>query len=123
MAGLFLRYVVDGNGELHELVGGERPDLEELWADSQVSSGWLSAAYRTLKEPFPEPPAAKDVVDLTEFEDHGKGKECGVVGQAQTTPSSSGSSTPTCSSSTCVRPRSRSRSRKPSVREYEKATS
>ena len=126
MAGLFLRYVVDGDGELQELVGGERPDLEELWADSQVSSGWLSAAYRTLKEPFPEPPPAKNVVDLTESEDHGKGEaivEDGVARQAESTPSSSGSkSTPTCSSSACVRPRSRSRSRKWNVREFEKST-
>ena len=116
MTGLFLRYVVDGDGELRELVAGERPDLEALWADSQVSSGWLSAAYRTMKEPCLEPPTAKDVVDLTESKGQGKDKtvvEDGAVGQADSTPSSSRStSTRTCSSSTCVRPRSRSRCRK-----------
>ena len=36
------------NGEPWELVSGEDPEVEELWADSQVSSGWMSFAYRSL---------------------------------------------------------------------------
>ena len=63
-------YIVDGKGMMRELevINGKVDDKEDLlfWADSQVSTGWLSAAYRFLKDDMlnddvvvvdPEPPS------------------------------------------------------------------
>ena len=55
-----LRYVIDDEGKMHEVLEGD-----ELWhrfADSQVSSSWLSCAYRIYNDSY----AKKDSADLDE---------------------------------------------------------
>lgn len=47
-------YYVDGNNEVKESFPDEHgryDDETEFWRDSQVSSGWLGAAYRLLRSP------------------------------------------------------------------------
>ena len=106
-----LRYVFDGDGEMWELVNGERQEFADFWADSQVSSGWLSAAYRTMKDLEPDP-APKKVIDLTVAgpEDGDQGHPQADDAQCQV----SAASGPACSgltSTTTTRAAARSRSR------------
>jgi hypothetical protein len=46
-------YFIDVNGALRESLpdeNGKYDDETELWRDSQVSSGWMGAAYRAYKD-------------------------------------------------------------------------
>ena len=77
-------YYVDGAGDLNESFPDEtgRYDEEaEFWRDSQVSSGWLGAAYRAFRGIEPVAESAADVIsddgdhNPEPSKDDGEGKE------------------------------------------------
>ena len=77
-------YYVDGAGDLKESfpdVTGRYDEEAEFWRDSQVSSGWLGAAYRAFRGIEPVAESAADVIsddgdDNPEpTKDDGDGKE------------------------------------------------
>ena len=44
------RYIIDGDGQLREIENHENDTTWEQYADGQVSSSWMSCAYRFFQD-------------------------------------------------------------------------
>ena len=54
-------YIIDGAGEMVEILDPSNDPLWEMYADSQVSSSWMACAYRFYQDK-PEKTADSDVM-------------------------------------------------------------
>ena len=113
-------FIIDGAGQMVEILDPSNDPLWEMYADSQVSSSWMACAYRFYQDK-PETTAESDVIKV-ELVDHAEPVDHGVSEAslgASSLPSSSspneeskgsGMKTSTTCTSSCDQPRVRSRS-------------
>ena len=109
------RYIIDGDGQLREIENHENDTFREQYADSQVSSSWMSCAYRFFQD---KPQKDDDVIVVDSGFSSSEDTSAGPVGASALASSCgspkhariNGSSMRTTPISSCEKARVKSRS-------------